>query len=135
MIYLASPYSHTNAAIMHERYAAVCRAAAALIKIGHHIYSPIAHTKVIGDYGHLPQTDFEFWRSFDEHMIGLSESVWILTIDGWCESVGIQSEFKIARRLKKPLYAVIPTTLQVVCWSEFRRGLASARKNGEVPKP
>ena len=44
MIYLAAPYSATDPAVEQQRYDAVCRAAAALMRRGMEIFSPIMLT-------------------------------------------------------------------------------------------
>lgn len=42
MIYLASPYTHANAAIRQQRFDAVCRVAAELMRRSEIFFSPIA---------------------------------------------------------------------------------------------
>lgn len=105
MIYLASPYSSPDAAIMEWRFDAVCRAAGLLMKAGHVVYSPIAHSHPIAMRCNMP-TDFEFWRHIDETMIARCDEVVVLLIDGWAGSAGIGSEIEIARRLNKPIRAM-----------------------------
>ena len=55
MIYLASPYTHCDHAVRLERYRAVCRAAAGLIRRGRVVFSPIAHSHAITEHG-LPRS-------------------------------------------------------------------------------
>ncbi|MCP4786572.1 MAG: DUF1937 family protein [Fuerstiella sp.] len=43
MIYLASPYSHSDANIREKRFRDVCRTAARLMRNGDVVFSPIAH--------------------------------------------------------------------------------------------
>ena len=47
MEYLASPYSHSDHAVVEGRFRAVCRHAADLMRNGHHVFSPIAHTGLL----------------------------------------------------------------------------------------
>ena len=51
MIYLASPYTHHDPEVRLERYRAVCRAAAGLIRQGRVVFSPIAHSHAITEHG------------------------------------------------------------------------------------
>ena len=61
MIYLASPYSHPDATVREARFQAACRATASLIRAGHEVFSPIAHSHPLAAFG-LP-TDWSFWES------------------------------------------------------------------------
>ncbi len=76
LIYLASPYSHPDPAVMHARYEEVCQIAARLMKQGLFVFSPIAHSHGIFQHaGH--QTDFEYWREYDEMMIDKCDEIWV----------------------------------------------------------
>ena len=106
MIYLASPYSHPDAAIREERFRAACQAAAQLMRAGNIVYSPIAHSHPIALHG-LP-TDWRFWERHDrEHLIRCEELV-VLMFDGWRESEGVQAEIRIAGELGKPVRYLAP---------------------------
>lgn len=106
MIYLASPYSHPDPAIREDRFQAVCRAAAALIRDGHAVFSPVAHSHPIAAYG-LP-TDWAFWETQMRHHLETSAEVVVLTLDGWQESVGVAAEIAIATELGKPVRYLVP---------------------------
>lgn len=102
LIYLASPYSHPDPAVRQQRFETVCFIAARLMREGHHVYSPIAHTHPIAVKGELP-TGFEYWEAFDRKMITACDAVWVAMMDGWRESVGVTAEIKIADELGKPV--------------------------------
>jgi len=51
LIYLASPYSHPDPSVRQERYEAACKATAAMMRQGYHVYSPIAATHPPANYG------------------------------------------------------------------------------------
>lgn len=102
MIYLASPYSHQYAFVREERFAAVCKVSAKLMRDGHHIYSPIAHSHPIASHGDLP-TGFDYWREYDWWFIEHVDELWVLMLDGWESSVGVTAEIKYARQLGKPV--------------------------------
>lgn len=106
MIYLASPYSHPDAAVREERFDAACRATAALLRSGQPVFSPIAHTHGLVAHG-LP-TDWSWWEPFDrEHLLRCDELA-VLLLDGWRESVGVTAEIRIARELGKPVRYLAP---------------------------
>jgi hypothetical protein len=101
MIYLASPYSHPDPAVRQDRFEKVCHAAAALIRRGHVVFSPIAHSHGMARLG-LP-TDWSFWETQDRWFLSVCAELWVLTLDGWQESRGVQAEITIAQSLGKPL--------------------------------
>ena len=61
MIYLASPYSHRDEAIMEERFRAACRAAAYLMRRGNVVFAPICHSHSIAVVCDLPR-QWLFWE-------------------------------------------------------------------------
>jgi len=101
MIYLASPYSHPDAAVREMRFRDACRAAAKLMRLGHPVFSPIAHGHCICTHG-LP-TGWRFWEPFDRQQMEHCDEVVVLMLDGWRESVGVQAEIRIAVELGKPV--------------------------------
>lgn len=102
MIYLASPYSHSDRAVRVYRFELVCRAAAQLMAEGKFIYAPIAHTHSIALHGDLPG-GFPFWEAYDRHMMDLSEALIVLMLDGWEASHGVQAEITYMTALRKPI--------------------------------
>jgi hypothetical protein len=115
MIYLASPYSHPDPAVREERFHAACRAAAALLRAGHAVFSPIAHSHALARHG-LP-ADWKFGEPFDREYLERCDEVVVLMLAGWRESVGVREEVRIARELGKPVrylaseLAHVPPTL------------------------
>jgi hypothetical protein len=110
MIYLASPYSykHDDPKIImmmkNARFEAVCRAAAEIMGRGLLVFSPIAHSHPIAAFG----GDFEYWQEFDETILGACIELWVLKIEGWEESSGIENEIRIATNLGLPVSRVDP---------------------------
>lgn len=107
MIYLASPYSHPDALIREQRFREACRAAAALLRAGYAVFSPIAYSHALVEHG-LP-TDWSFWARQDRKLLARCDEVVVLQLDGWIDSVGVQSEIALARELGKPLQFVEPS--------------------------
>ena len=112
MIYLASPYSHPDPAVREARFEAVCRVAARLIKRGYIVFSPIAHSHPMVRYG-LPD-DWKFWSQQDRRFLEACDELWVLTLDGWQQSIGIQAEVAIARELGKPVRWISPGLEDIV---------------------
>ena len=101
MKYLASPYSDPEPAIRQERFDAVCRMAAELMRDGQLVFSPIAHSHPLTQFG-LP-LDWEFWERCDRHHLAHCTELVVLMLPGWTLSRGVLAEITIARELGKPI--------------------------------
>ena len=104
--YLACPYSHPEPTMREARFEKVNQVAAHLMKEGRIIFSPISHTHPIAQCG-LPK-EWEFWRKYDRRFISLCEKVIVLMLPGWEESIGVQSEIRIAKSLGKAIEYMEP---------------------------
>lgn len=108
-IYLASPYTSTDARLREARYWAACSAAALVMEKGDLVFSPIAHSHSLAKFHELP-VDFDFWQSWCLSFLrNWATHFTILDIPGWAESSGIAAEKALADSLGLP---VIP-------WHEF----------------
>lgn len=107
MIYLASPYSHSDPSVRNQRFKEVCQFAAILMKRGQHVFSLIAHTHSIALYGNLPR-GWDYWEELDRFWLGVCEEVVVLCLDGWKQSAGVTAEIKIAKELGKRITYFIP---------------------------
>jgi nucleoside 2-deoxyribosyltransferase len=108
MIYLASPYSHSDATIREQRFREACLAAAELIRNGEVVFSPIAHSHPIAAYG-LP-SDWWFWERHDLQHLTRCDEIVVLTLDGWRESEGVHAEIRISKELGKQVRYLEPET-------------------------
>ena len=106
LVYLASPYSDPDPAVREQRFQAVCRAAAHLMRRGVLVFSPIAHTHPIALCG-LPG-GWEFWQKYDRVVLEACKAVAVLMLDGWDASKGIWGEVEIAGRLGLPVVYLDP---------------------------
>lgn len=102
MYYLASPSSHPDIAIREFRYYEVLKARAWFFLNNIHVYSPIAETHVVSALFSLPKF-FEPYRELDFNHISRMDGVYVLCVDGWLSSVGVQAEIKYAESIGKPV--------------------------------
>ena len=100
--YLACPYTHQDKEVMRNRFKTVTDAAVNLLNQGVYVFSPISYNAPWEEYD-LPHT-FSFWEQFDKSFIARMDSIIVLTIDGWKESVGVTEEIKFAEDLRIPVY-------------------------------
>lgn len=96
MIYLASPYTHDSRRVVLARYRAALSCAAALMRRGEIVLSPIAHSHAIAEAHELPTT-FDFWMRYNFAWLDACTALVVLAIDGWRESRGVQAEIARAQ--------------------------------------
>ena len=99
--YLASPYSKHPAGL-EEAFREVCRASAQLLKAGHSIFSPIAHTHPIAIYGNMDPLNHDIWLKADRCTMDAASGILILAVPGWEDSYGIQFERGVFKTAGKP---------------------------------
>jgi hypothetical protein len=103
LIYLASPYSNSNPAVVQRRFELACLVTAKLFEQGFHVFSPICHSDPIARMGQM-KGDFNAWRTFDLRMLKLCDVLAVLTLAGWQSSVGMKEEYKAAMSITIPIY-------------------------------
>ena len=98
--YLAVPYSHPAPDVRHARWCAANCETARLSRDGWLVYSPISMGHAVALAGDLPH-DFAYWRDHCEWMLSACDTLVVLTIDGWRDSIGVTAEIAMAeeRRL------------------------------------
>lgn len=100
LIYLASPYSHSDNDVIARRVLEVQDATARLIERGHLIFSPIVHShhiasQVTFEPTHNENSDLHngtTWLDYDRAMINKADELWILRLNGHTRSKGVHAE-------------------------------------------
>ena len=111
--YLASPYTSRKKKKKDRgleqdlRYGIALRATHKLHMQGLVVFSPIVHYHNIALYSNLPGT-YEYWKDVNATYIKRSNGLFVLTINGWKQSVGVQDEIKLARSLRLPVFYYDP---------------------------
>lgn len=107
LVYLASPYSHSDPAVVQSRVDAACKVTGELMLLGHNIYSPIAHSHHVCQHmdGANVQFDHDFWLSRDLGVLDRCDAMIVLLLPGWEDSRGVRAERKYC---EAPLHR-IPT--------------------------
>lgn len=95
MIYLASPYTDKDYAVMEDRYIIARDVTAALLARGEIIFSPIVHCHELAKHNDLPR-DIHFWWRYNSGMIRAASAFAILTLDNWKTSKGVSREYRLA---------------------------------------
>lgn len=109
LVYLASPLTHSDAAVRQQRTVAVAKAAGWLManRRDYFFFSPVCFGTPIAAECTLPY-EWQFWAEIDECMLSRCDEIWILTIPGFKSSTGVNAERQIAERLALPCRFVIP---------------------------
>lgn len=101
MIYLGSPYSHSDAMIRYIRYLQVEEACSRFFPLGKCVYSPIMHWHRCAQTFKLP-TEAKFWQRQNYPMMERASEFGVLMLDGWLESEGLFEEQNWAKALGIP---------------------------------
>lgn len=107
-IYLASPYSHEDESMREARYLAVGVITATLFNLEVAVFSPIVHCHELAKAYGLPR-DADFWKFYNREMLRGARELWLLLLDGWKESKGMQGERDMAIELGIPYRQVEPS--------------------------
>lgn len=102
MIYLASPYTHPQEHIRTRRYILTRDFVHQQLVLGVAIFSPIVYTHPMAVTHQMP-IEADFWKFFNDEFITRCSALWVLTIDGWEQSVGVKDEIAIAAGLNLPI--------------------------------
>jgi len=107
MIYLASPYSHPDPAVREARFHAACRQVADMLRCGIAVFSPVVYFHQLATDYALPPWEC-FWWALNPQLLGASDEVWVLKLDGWEKSRGVRAGMKMAKELGKPVMLIEP---------------------------
>lgn len=95
MIYLASPYSDPDPTVRLRRAFQAQDFVLQNLRKSIYLYSPIMYYHGISVLFKLP-SEFEFWRGTNEDALANSDALWVLKLEGWERSRGIQHELAFA---------------------------------------
>jgi hypothetical protein len=97
--YLACPHHHPDSKVMEYRQMKATQIAAALIREGVVIFSPLSHCQ---NMLNLPWS-WEFWEHQDRPFVEMSERLLVLCLPGWKQSKGVQKEIELAKMMSIPI--------------------------------
>lgn len=100
--YLGSPYSKYPEGL-EAAFQEVSKAAGLLIKAGHKVYSPIAHTHPVAIHSGLDPLDHSIWLPADEPFMHGAGGLVVLKMTSWRVSYGLSVEIETFNKLRKPV--------------------------------
>lgn len=104
LVYLAAPYSHPDKAVVEARMEALCKTDAILMSRGIYTNSPLMKHYII-HHSDLPG-DWSYWQNYAKTMLRHCSSMFVLTLDGWKESTGVQAEIELAKMFDIPVFYI-----------------------------
>ncbi len=122
LYYLASPYTAPSTLskrhqhqLMLSRWREVTELATKLIfYYDLDLILPITTSKVLKDHEPRLGTHWEYWKKTDTNLVLHSDGLIVAMMPGWKESIGVQAEIAIAKKVRKPVYYIDPITLMLV---------------------
>jgi hypothetical protein len=102
--YLAAPYTDSDPTIVADRIERLCKTDAKLMKKGIFTVSPLLKHFII-QHEALPG-DWEYWRDYSAALLCGVDRVFVLTLPGWKESVGVQAEIRLATDVGIPVFYI-----------------------------
>ena len=107
-IYLASPYTHPDKAVMQKRFEQVCKKAGKLMELGNKVFCPIAMGHAISDNHPGMPTSLGWWLEQDFPILKQADKLIVYRMDGWEESAGVGAEIAFAKAAGIPIVHMEP---------------------------
>ncbi len=98
LIFVSSPYNHSDPLIVEENYIKVSKFVAELTSQGHVVISPITYGHTILQFKEL-RSDWEYWRNFCVTFLRKCDELIVYKMDGWDKSKGVLNEIGLANEL------------------------------------
>jgi hypothetical protein len=111
MIYICSPYTHSDPNVVQERVDLVTVFVNQCLLKATTVISPVVYGHSIVMTCGMPSV-WTFWEKVCCDIMDKCTEVWVLKIDGWDQSTGIKGEIEYAHNLGLPVkYIEVPNTV------------------------
>ncbi|HNP36966.1 MAG TPA: DUF1937 family protein [Woeseiaceae bacterium] len=115
IIYLASPYTHSDPIVCDARYETITEIAAKLVLQKKIVFSPITMThpydRILAEPGNTLGSDY--WVNFDIAFMDVCSEMYVATIPGWEDSSGIKREIEYFERQGKKVTYIGPADFDI----------------------
>lgn len=100
--YVGTPYSRFPGGI-EAGFRAACKVTAELLKAGHPVFSPIAHSHPLAIHGDINPTDHAVWLPADAPMMDAAHGLIVAMLPTWRDSYGLAHEIDVFAKAGKPI--------------------------------
>lgn len=101
LIYVSCAFGQDDQSVRELRIDLVSRFCAQKMREGVIVFCPLIHNYHILKYG-LP-VGWDYWEKFNKELLQRCDRIYVLKLEGWEKSIGIQAEITIARSLNIPI--------------------------------
>ncbi len=112
MIYLAVPYSKMPWYLRELYFNLSCEITAQVVNKGLMIFAPIVYTHPMAVNCKLPG-DWAYWKAFDEHFLAFCDTIYVLRVPGWEDSIGVQAEIDYMTQRGKEVRYIDPEEFDI----------------------
>ena len=106
LVYLACPYRDPDLSLRKKRCAAAHYMAAQLFAQNYYVFSPLTHNELLIELAaDVPK---HHWMDFDLAILAICKKLFVLKLEGWETSWGVQKEISFAREHNMPIEKLDP---------------------------
>ncbi len=114
LLYLATPFTHSDKSAQDHRFRVSCRATAQLMKCGVNVFNPLSHSvplvEHLGDVG----DQHEFWMWCDLPILYRCDELLIVGMENWEQSRGVCEEMFKALAWRKPITLIEENDIELL---------------------
>ena len=107
LVYLAAPYSDDDSDVKEQRIANFCLVDAKLSLDGYYTVSPLLKSLLFRYTSKVPST-WDFWQGYGEELLKPCKKMFVIMLDGWEESEGVQAEINLANKYNVDIEYIDP---------------------------
>ena len=94
--YLSVPITHLDPEVVKQRCEAATKLCGDFWDAGIYVLSTATHSAALREHGYLQNTTHDELLAFDIALLKGAAGLYVLTLPGWQESLGVQEEIKFA---------------------------------------
>ena len=113
LVFIATPYSHSDPTIVEQRRKTVGNVCARLIEKGVHPISPGLYGLSLMEFKAKEDTSWESWSDLCIAILKKCSAMFIIDVKDWEKSNGVKGELEKALLLDIPVYLLNPETLEI----------------------
>lgn len=115
IIYLASPYTHSDPVVCDARFETVTEIAAKLVLQGKIVFSPITMThpydRILAEPGNTLGS--AYWVDFDIAFMDVCSEMYVVKSPGWDQSSGVKREIDYFKQQGKKITYLDPADFDI----------------------